>query len=463
MKKPGNPADAPTALRKDSPWGDLDNLVYKPEVTLVWRDRDGRHEKTIRVETVIGSSLAGDVCISDATVSRAHLALEPRPNGVRVRDLGSANGSYVKDVRGEPMQIEGGVIVRDGTELLVGSTTLRIRHALESKPTKLPAATSFHGLIGQSIAMRELFADVELFAATDSTVLIVGETGTGKERFAQAIHDSSRRAGRKMVVLDCGAVPANLFDAQLFGHTKGAFTGADRDYLGKFLEAGGGTLFLDEIGELALDMQTRVLRMLETKSVCRLGESDHRTEDVRFIAATHRDLPAMVAVGSFREDLYHRLKVLQMRVPPLRARIEDLPLMLRHMLLAAGKNPAIDPGLLERLTKRQWPGNVRELRNFVEVLGAVGAERAEKQLEERPPSNTGMPRAATLTSLDDVAPPDVFMRGPLETARKAIERWLLVHLIPAVLERHGGNIKAAAEELGCDFRHVYKLQKQLGL
>ena len=223
--------------------------------------------------------------------------------------------------------------------------------------------------------MRQLFARLFRLAQSTATVLVEGETGTGKELVARAIHDASARAGEPFVVIDCGAMPESLLEAELFGHVKGAFTGATDSRPGAIEAAHGGTVFLDEIGELPVSMQPKLLRVLESRSVRRLGEPIHRSIDVRFVAATHRDLRTMVDSRTFREDLYYRLAVVPVTIPPLRDRPGDIASLVRHFL----RDPAdalFRPEMLLKLTSRPWFGNVRELRNFVERAAALGPDEA---------------------------------------------------------------------------------------
>jgi transcriptional regulator with GAF, ATPase, and Fis domain len=222
--------------------------------------------------------------------------------------------------------------------------------------------------------MRELFAQMGRMAQSNASVLITGETGTGKEVVARALHEASPRAALPFVVVDCAALPANLLESELFGHARGAFTGAVSAHTGAFEVADGGTIFLDEVGELPLALQPKLLRVLESRTIRRIGETTHKKIDVRVLSATHRDLRTMVNQGAFREDLFFRLAVLPLHVPPLRERMADLALLLEGFLGAAARD--VTPDMLASLQKLPWTGNVRELRNFAERVAAVGAQRA---------------------------------------------------------------------------------------
>ena len=228
----------------------------------------------------------------------------------------------------------------------------------------VPHPHPFTNLAAVSRAMADVFAVVERIASTDVTLTFIGETGTGKDVFARTVHDASPRAGGPFVVFDCGAVPANLVESELFGHERGAFTGAHADHEGAFERARGGTLFVDEIGELPLDLQPRLLRALDTRCVRRVGGARERKVDVRIIAATNRDLQALVGTRQFRQDLYFRLAAAVVRLPPLRDRLDDLPLLVQRLLADLGRpDVEVPAATLEHLRAHHWPGNVRELKN----------------------------------------------------------------------------------------------------
>ena len=251
--------------------------------------------------------------IEDATVSRLHAELDPRRDGLWVRDLGSRNGTFVNGVRVVSARVP------DGGRVQLGAASITLLPSPTSVSVELWPDTRFGPLVGKSVAMRELFATLARVAAVDATVLVSGETGTGKELVAEAVHGASPRAGGPFVVVDCAALPDQLLQSELFGHARGAFTGAETARAGAIESANGGTVFLDEIGELPLAMQPALLRVLESRTVRRLGETAHRKVDVRFVSATHRDLRAMVTAGAFREDLYFRHRAsLPLVVPPLR-------------------------------------------------------------------------------------------------------------------------------------------------
>jgi two-component system, NtrC family, response regulator GlrR len=311
-----------------------------------------------------------------------------------------------------------------------------------------------HNLIGGSAAMRHMFELINRFAQSDATVLIQGETGAGKELVADAIHQCSPRRNEPFIVLDCSAIPEQLFEAQLFGHEVGAFTGAIKSTPGVFEMAHGGTLFLDEIGELPLDVQAKLLRAVETRKVRRLGGSKLFASDVRLIAATNRDLAAEVNRGNFRADLYYRLAVARLAVPPLRERREDLNLLIEHFLrqlsVSSGHpDPRLPDDFMSRAMRHTWPGNVRELRNSVER--AVLLPNHPHVAFETPPKKEG----------DGFAHIDIDV--PFKVAKQKLVDEFDRRYLEALLEAHDGNISAAARAAGIERMSIYKMIRRLGL
>jgi DNA-binding NtrC family response regulator len=343
---------------------------------------------------------------------------------------------------------------------------LRVRRALESarrraeaEPREARAGT--RGLIGDSPAMRELVETIERVAPTGARVLVTGENGVGKELVARAIHELSPRAEGPLVRVNCAAIPADLFEAELFGHVKGAFTGAVAQRRGRFERASGGTLFLDEVGEIPLNVQPKLLRALEEGEIERVGAESGTSVDVRVIAATNRDLPSLVAEGSFREDLYYRLEVVTIRVPALREHREDVPTLARHFLAdacteAGRRPPKLDQEADELLQRQEWPGNVRQLRNLVERVAilepgeTLGPEALARHLGAAPAPAPGAAEEG------GDRPPSA---GPLADAVSAFER----RFIEGCLERHRGNVTAAARELEVDRSSLYKKLRALGI
>jgi DNA-binding NtrC family response regulator len=324
-------------------------------------------------ELTVGADPSNILVLTDPHVSRFHCRITADDGGYRLVDSGSANGTMVNGVRvrdaylPEPARIE------------IGETTIAVETGENEHEIELSPEEHFGAAIGRSLPMRELFAVGRRAAQSSATVLILGDTGTGKDLIARAIHDHSARHGRPFLVFDCGAVAPTLIESALFGHQRGAFTGADSDRAGFFERAHGGTLFLDEIGELELSLQPKLLRALESGAVSRIGSTEPIKVDVRIIAATNRDLRREVDENRFRSDLFYRLAVILLEVPPLRDRRDDIPLLAAHFLHGV---IARDSGDAERLrahmdsvfgplARYPWPGNVRELRNVIERAVAL--------------------------------------------------------------------------------------------
>jgi DNA-binding NtrC family response regulator len=403
---------------------------------------------------VVGTGADCDLVVADPRVSRRHCMLTLTESGIVLADLHSKNGLYHGGLR----LVE--AVLTPGKRVHLGGSTLWVRQRGEPSVVALSASASFGQALGGAVAMRALFATMERVAATAETILLLGESGTGKELIARAIHDRSPRARGPFVVFDCGAVVPSLVEAELFGHARGAFTGADRARTGLFAEAQGGTLFIDELGELPIDVQPKLLRALESRSVRPVGATDLVRVDVRVVAATHRDLHARVASGAFREDLYYRLAVVEARIPPLRERKDDIPLIVERFLAEMTPARTLDdlpPNTLDLLQAHHWPGNVRELRNTVARLvlfPQLGAEAISgPPSQERP--GAGPP---------SIAPPpaDPITHLPLRQARElAVERFEREYLA-AKLREHGGSVKRTAEAMGVTRQLVHRLMVRHG-
>jgi transcriptional regulator with GAF, ATPase, and Fis domain len=354
-----------------------------------------------------------------------------------VRDLGSRNGTFVGEVQVTAARVP---IL---SPIRLGATTIALQLEPEQAPVDLWPEDSLGELVGGSASMRELYATIVRVSSSEVPVLVQGETGSGKELVARAVHDCSHRAGKPFVVVDCASLPENLLESELFGHAKGAFTGATGAHIGSFEAAEGGTVFLDEIGELPLATQPKLLRVIESRSVRRVGETTHRRVDVRFVSATHRDLRDMVNGGDFREDLYFRLAVLPVRVPPLRDRPDDLLRLVEHFapqMLAAERED-----LCRELVGRRLPGNVRELRNIVERANLLGRTRAIDPPGAPPAGPDGLLR-----------PGELPFEAPFQEFQREAEREYLRRL----LVRHAGQVADAAQAAGINRTYFYRLLRK---
>ncbi len=399
---------------------------------------------------IVGSSEHASCVVKDRHVSRLHCELTVREDGLWVRDLGSRNGTWLDGI-----QVVEARVPERGAALKVGETDIAISF---EKPQAAPLwpKESYAGMVGRSEGMRALFNRIADLRRSQACALIQGETGTGKELIARAIHAASARAAAPFIIVDCGALPEALFESELFGHAKGAFTGADHARVGAIEAAKGGTVFLDEVGELPLSVQPRLLRALETKTIRRVGENQHHEVDVRFIAATHRDLQSMVAAGTFREDLFFRLSVLPLRVAPLRQRAEDIHALLSHFL---GRDAATLPkAVLDGALKYAWPGNVRELKSFAERVDALGPEAALELLGAGRVEAAAVPAPAADGALEPIR-----TEVPFKVLR---ERWV-DHLereyLKKLLAQHGRNTATLSEAAGLDRSYVHRLLKKHGL
>jgi DNA-binding NtrC family response regulator len=400
------------------------------------------HESADRC--AIGSHPSNDLVINDPTVSRFHCELAIADGAVRVRDLDSRNGTRVGSVAITDATVDG------GTTLEIGDSEVKLHVDPDRMELATSQGTSFGPLYGESAVMREIFSQLEKIAASDATVLIEGETGTGKEGAAEAIHDNGSRSDKPFVVVDCGAIPTNLLESELFGHEVGAFTGATERRIGAFEQASGGTLFLDEIGELPGDLQPKLLRALESREIRRVGSPTSIRCDLRIIAATNRDLRAEVNRGTFRADLYYRLAVVRVVLPPLRERPGDVKVLVEHLLTRIPASPATVAELtaadfLEALAAAPWPGNVRELRNHIEQCTVFGERR--------------LPNAPRLAHPASTIDPSL----SYEVARRqALDAFEIAYLT-AALARAEGNVAAAARDAGVNRAYLYRLLQRHGL
>ncbi len=441
------------------------------KLEVVKGDRVEGHTFDQRDTIRIGAADENDLVIRDDTVSRHHCEIFLESGQYMVRDLGSTNGTFVNRVRIREAWL------KPGCALTLGTTEMRYAASDETFRIVPSDKNRFQDIIGGNPQMREIYAILERIAPTDATVIIEGETGTGKEVVARSTHLASRRAGGPFMVFDCGAVPENLIESELFGHEKGSFTGAVSTRQGVFELAQGGTVFLDELGELALDLQPKLLRVLEQREVKRVGGTKPIKIDVRVVAATNRTLEEEVRAGRFREDLFYRLSVVRLLLPPLRDRLDDVPPLIQQFLKAGRFNQGpdgqrrirqISRAALDRLLEYEWPGNVRELHNVVEraVSFADGdtielrdlpdhIAMAHRPIHEAPTSVEKGPAPAAAAAPDTSG-----------TFKDAKEDWVSSfekEYIEALLKRNDGNISHAAREADIDRKYFRKLMKKYGI
>ncbi|MCC7383460.1 MAG: sigma 54-dependent Fis family transcriptional regulator [Deltaproteobacteria bacterium] len=397
----------------------------------------------------VGTALGNDLVLSDETVSRYHLDLKRTDDRILVQDHDSTNGTSVRSILLERARVP------PGTILELGRTSLEITEG-ETIDLEVHELDRLGDIRGRTPEMRRLMNLVERVAKTDTSVLLLGETGTGKEVFARAIHQASPRAQGPFEAVDCGSLLATLIASELFGHEKGAFTGAEQRHIGAFERADGGTLFLDEIGELPTALQATLLGALERRSFRRIGGSKPLDVNVRLICATNRDLRSEVNGGTFRADLYYRIAVVLLRIPPLRERVDDIPLLVEEFLRGAGHDGPVEGALprsmIEGLKEYRWPGNVRELRNFVEAALALG--EAPPLEVERTPSGAGLSIHLELGNAGDHGYHEV---------REAVLREFERRYLTDLLDKAKGNVALAARQADMDRTYLMQLLKKLGL
>ncbi|HZU83152.1 MAG TPA: sigma 54-interacting transcriptional regulator [Polyangiaceae bacterium] len=428
-------------------------LTAIPRVTAVSGPGAGRALAMAASIATVGRHKTNDLVLDDPRVSGVHLELRRVGQRVRARDAGSTNGTWIGPHR--VLEIELGA----GGELIVGTTVLRLDVDEAATPAAISPRSAFGELVGESTEMRELFATLERIAPKNLSVLVQGETGTGKEEVARAIHAHSSRASAPFVVIDATALPESLAESLLFGHEKGAFTGADQRRIGLFEAASGGTVFLDEIGELPAAIQAKFLRVLERREVTRVGGTTPSRIDVRVIAATHRDLRHEIEAGRFREDLFFRLAQMRVVIAPLRDRPDDIPILCQKLLrqLAEGEETPlmIEASALAYLQAQRWPGNVRELRN---VLARAAALATDGTIRRTHVAAEGFGFRGTREERSAMD-----LSGTFGTAKeRAIERFESAYLT-ALMKRAGGNLSLAAREADVARHHLRDLLKKRGL
>jgi two-component system, NtrC family, response regulator HydG len=395
----------------------------------------------------VGSGPDNDLVLDDRRVSRHHLRLSPHPGGVQVADLGSRNGTFLGRARIKQ------AVAQAGAVLEIADLRLAIEPDVETAEVPPSPRRELCGLIGRSAAMRRLFTLIERVAPSDYTVLIEGETGTGKEVVARALHELSPRRARPLVVLDCAAISSGLVESALFGHVRGAFTGADRDRDGALARADGGTLFIDELNSMPADTQAKLLRAIETRRFLPVGGEHERAVDLRVVAAANVPLAGEVAAGRFRADLFYRLSVIRIELPPLRSRLEDVPALVQHFLRAAGRETEVGGHNLDLLLGSAWPGNVRELRNTIERALAL-AGPGPHGFDDLPISRgDAAPTMAWPIALD----------LPFKEAKDQLVGAFERVYVTQLLARAGGNLSEAARRAGLSRRHLFDVVRKHGL
>jgi DNA-binding NtrC family response regulator len=411
-----------------------------PRFALLIHTRDAADVVRLRADSqlVIGRDFPAQLRIQDPLISRQHARFSLRDGVVQIEDLDSRNGSFVNAVRVSR------AVLAPGDEVTLGAARIAL-------VTTRSAAAPESEIVLQNAKVIEIYAQAKRAARTDVPVLVLGETGTGKEHLAHSVHLHSPRSARPWQAVNCGAIPASLVESILFGHERGAFTGADRRSTGLFEAADGGTLFLDEIAELPASAQAALLRVLETRSFRRVGGSQIQTSDVRVIAATHCDLDAAVKENTFRADLLYRINTVVLELPPLRERLDEIEPLANQFLTASRQQWGVTPieieaAALARLRAHDWPGNIRQLRNAIERAALIAPGRVLRAQDL--PAHVGRARESKPTAVPGL---------------KSSMREYEARMISEALEQNGGNRQAAARTLRVPMRTLYRRMQQLGL
>jgi len=430
-------------------------VQHRQRLVVVSGPDRGLERDVVTTRLSIGTADTNDLILNDPMVSRRHCEIVVQADRYLLRDLGSTNGTSV----GGTSVVE--AFLTPGARIGLGQTEIVFQPKKKWVKLAISEADHFGDLYGKSPPMREVFGLLERVVKTDLSVIIIGETGTGKELVARALHDHGSRAGKPFVVVDCGAVSENLIESELFGHERGAFTGADRARAGAFELAHTGTIFLDEIGELPTELQPKLLRALERREVKRLGAPRPIEVDVRVLAATNRDLRAEVARGTFREDLYYRLAEVAVALPPLRDRREDIPVIAERFLAETAARAGagagrITPSALQALQQRDWPGNVRELRNVLR-RAAVLARADVIEPEDLPEATATAPPTGPTTDVTGLE--GLPIKEARERWNEPLEREYLIRLI----KRTGGDLESASTLAGLHRKSLERLLRQHGL
>ncbi len=404
----------------------------------------------------IGKRPENDIVVNDKTISREHAEIVlGDDNTYLLRDLNSTNGTTINTLKVKEAYLSQGDLIE------IGETKIEFVTYDESVQIEPSKNNVFGQLVGKSRKMRQIFGILERISPSQATVTIEGETGTGKELVAKALHDNSSRKTKPFIVFDCSSVAPNLIESELFGHTKGSFTGATRDRIGAFEAANGGTIFLDEIGELTSDLQPKLLRALEQREIKRVGSTTPIKLDVRVVCATNRNLKDEVKKGNFREDLYYRLSVVKIQVPPLRERLDDIPLIVEKILATSRINrksdgsyyvTRVEDDALKILQRYQWPGNVRELHNILERAVSFSDEGVIK----------GSHLQYVFNEIESGEEATVRIQGydtgkPFKEAKQAVVESFEKEYLADLLERNRGNVSKASREAKIDRKHLRNL------
>ncbi len=428
--------------------------LERPTFELLER-KSGKRHRFDALSVRIGAGPGSDLMLDDATVSSVHAEIHATPRGFKLRDLGSTNGTSVNGVRVVEVYLDHGAVIS------VGEVLCEFQLSKEKVAQPISQTTEMYGAVGASPSMRAIFSRIERVAKTDATVMVHGETGTGKEVVAWALYEASKRKGAPFVVMDCGAVTHSLIESELFGHEKGAFTGAHQRRIGAFERAHGGTLFLDELGELSLELQPKLLRALERREIQRVGGDRAVPVDVRIIAATNRDLRSMVARGEFREDLYYRLAVVTLEIAPLRERKEDIAALVDHFLAGMKLDrTALPDGAIDRFMEHNWPGNARELKNAVERAVVLGETKflASSGVSVAPAAAPNAPVSSGASGSFTVNVVDAYKDQKARVVADFEERY-----VRQLMKEHDGNVSGAARVAGIDRMSLHKILARYGL
>jgi transcriptional regulator with GAF, ATPase, and Fis domain len=443
--------------------------LHKAKLVIIDGPDEGEEFTLDSSKTYVGRAAVNDIQVSDSSVSGTHFEIRAEEDGFLLRDAGSTNGTILAGCNIEEVWLSA------GTSFRAGNTTFKIEPLDDVVEVPLSEDEHFQGVIGRSAAMREVFATCKKVAPSELTCLITGETGTGKERIAQAIHDASRRSEEPYVVLDCSAIPKDLMESYVFGHEKGAFTGAHEQKPGAFEQAEGGTLFMDEIGELDPSLQPKLLRVLENREFKRVGGTETHKADVRVIAATNRELRKQVNEGDFREDLYFRLSVIEIELPPLKNHRDDIPLLVEHFLDdVAEKRPdrprmRLTADAMDMLMNYPWPGNVRELQNVIRRAANLATGESIDRSDLRLSANfsTDDDALASPSATSDASVTDdsqISLTASLDAPFKEAKQSVVDQFERAYLERsyeqHDENISQASGACGLTRYHFRELLKK---